>query len=418
MKVQESNGYLLKLWYGYRFIAVGVVNTLVGLVLLNVILSAVFLIKDYFLPTPGTGNIGRAPVEALYPGLNKNQVKALREETNSRPVIYEPFTQFKERPYQGKYVNVDRNGFRITKNQHPWPPPAGGLNIFLFGGSTTFGYGVSDDETIASHLQDYLTIRVGQDVRLYNFGRGWYYSTQERILFEELLASGLIPDLAIFMDGLNDFYYHANKPQLTYRLSHFVAQRQQLGYHVERFFSRTALMRAIRGVRNQLSNWFLGEETNGPFSQETDANANGGKFRDPKISDRVLERYQANKKIIEGVSSSFGVQPIFVWQPVPMYQYDLQYHPTGKFGSNAWWTQYGYERMADRNKKNELGNNFLWCGDIQKDEKQTLYVDTVHYSAGFSKTLAMYIANLLIERGFIEGSVEPSEELVDEAVKS
>ena len=408
MKMQESNGYLWKLWYGYQFLAISVVNTLVALVMLNAILFSLFLIKDYFYPTPFSEKFDRGPVKAPYPGLDENEVKALLKETNSRPVIYEPFTQFKERPYQGKYVNVDRSGFRHTKNQKPWPPPAGGLNIFLFGGSTTFGYGVSDDQTIASHLQDYLTNRLGQDVRIYNFGRGWYYSTQERILFEELLAFGFIPDMAIFIDGLNDFYYNTNKPQLTYRLSHFVAQRQQLGYHVKRFFSRTALMRAIRGIKNQLLKWFLGEENNGPFKEEKESNANGGKLKDPKISNRVLERYQANKKIIEGVSSTFGVQPIFVWQPVPMYQYDLRYHPTGKFGSNAWWTQYGYDRMAERNKKNELGKNFLWCGDIQKDEKRPLYVDTVHYSSGFSKTLAVYIANLLIERRFFEGSFEHS----------
>ena len=30
------------------------------------------------------------------------------------PHVYEPYTQFKERPYRGKYVNVDENGFRFV----------------------------------------------------------------------------------------------------------------------------------------------------------------------------------------------------------------------------------------------------------------------------------------------------------------
>ena len=28
-----------------------------------------------------------------------------------------------------------------------------------------------------------------------------------------------------------------------------------------------------------------------------------------------------------------------------------------------------------------MGNNFIWCADIQKGLKEPLYVDQVHYSA-------------------------------------
>ena len=129
----------------------------------------------------------------------------LLKETWSRPFMYEPFTQFKERPYRGNYVNIDNNGFRYTKNQGPWPPQSQNINIFLFGGSTTFGYGVSDNQTIASYLQQYLNEKLGRNVRVYNFGRGFYYLSQERVLYEQLLTSGFVPDIAIFIDGLNDF---------------------------------------------------------------------------------------------------------------------------------------------------------------------------------------------------------------------
>ena len=36
---------------------------------------------------------------------------------------------------------------------------------------------------------------------VYNFGCGRYYSTQERVLFEQLVSSGAVPDLAVFLDG-------------------------------------------------------------------------------------------------------------------------------------------------------------------------------------------------------------------------
>lgn len=113
--------------------------------------------------------------------------------------------------------------------------------------------------------------------------------------------------------------------------------------------------------------------------------------------------------MIEAVSIPFGVKPIFVWQPVPTYHYDQRYHPFSEkgFGQHS-YSQYGYEYMAELTKKNPLGDNFLWCADIQKDKEKSLYVDMVHYSAGFSKEFAMVIANLLVARHLAKVHVEDS----------
>ena len=160
-------------------------------------------------------------MKKIYPELSEEDINDLLIETWSRPYIYEKFTLFKERPYKGRYVNVDKEGFRITKNQGPWPPKNENFNIFLFGGSTTFGYGLPDDQTIASYLQEFLSNRLKQEVRVYNFGRGSYYSQQERILFEKLLFSGFIPDIAIFIDGFNDIYLIEGNPAFSKRFEQF-----------------------------------------------------------------------------------------------------------------------------------------------------------------------------------------------------
>src|SRR6185436_5392660 len=54
-----------------------------------------------------------------------------------------------------------------------------------------------------------------REPRVYNFGRGAYYSSQERALFEKLLVGGTVPDGAIFLDGLNDFMYYDDRPAMT-----------------------------------------------------------------------------------------------------------------------------------------------------------------------------------------------------------
>ena len=384
-----ANRFLKGLWSGYRFAALTLLNTLIALAVLNGILRAVFAVKDHFSRNPVSTKYGNGAV--VYPGLSEREVDHLLKETWSRPYVFEPFTQFKERPYRGSYVNVDTNGFRITKHQGPWPPESKSLNIFLFGGSTTFGYGVPDGQTVASYLQEYLTTRLNREVHLYNFGRGYYYSTQERILYEELLASGFVPDMAIFIDGLNDFYYIVNEPAFSDEFREFVAHGTTRGI-IKSFISKTSLGRAVRGFGHRL------------------ANLQSEKYSDPQLIDRVITRYLANKKVIEAVSISFGVKPIFVWQPAPTYHYDQRYYPFSKGGFREHsYSQHGYERMAEYIEKHRLGKNFLWCADIQKDEKEPMYVDKVHYSADFSKQFATAIVDLLFERHLVEPRSERSE---------
>jgi hypothetical protein len=103
-------------------------------------------------------------------------IRELLRETWNRGYAYEPFTYFKERPFTGKYVNVDPHGFRVTKEQGPWPPDRNRDFIFLFGGSTSFAYGLPDDQTVASYLQESL----------------WTQPTKRRPRFTTLLGVTII----------------------------------------------------------------------------------------------------------------------------------------------------------------------------------------------------------------------------------
>src|SRR6266513_2670043 len=186
----------------YSWSALHFFNAFVLFVALNI---AIVVASSFSSPSasgdPVSAKYGESKVATVYPGKSHEVIQDLLRETWSRPFLYEPFTGFKERPYRGNYVNVDEHGFRVSKNQASWPPDPRAFNIFVFGGSTTFGYGVSDVETIPSQLQEILRQTLGKPVSIFNFGRGFYYSTQERILFEQLLAEGHIPTLAVFIDG-------------------------------------------------------------------------------------------------------------------------------------------------------------------------------------------------------------------------
>ena len=144
--------------------------------------------------------------ELVYPGWSRDQLRLLLRETQERPLQFDPLMQFKEAPYEGRFVHVSSAGFRRGTETPPWPMLAGSYNIWVFGGSTTFGYGLPDGQTIPAQLELILRKRhPGVSLRVYNFGQAYFYSRQELALFQELLiASPAAPQLAVFIDGINE----------------------------------------------------------------------------------------------------------------------------------------------------------------------------------------------------------------------
>jgi len=390
-------GLLRLLTNYYSVLAVICFNTMLLFVLVNLIADAVLDARKHFEKraaaqgTPWAYRGFHESLTAVHPGMTKEQISKLIAETRKLTQGYDIYTQFKEDPCAGEYVNVDPRGFRPIRNQKPWPPPHGGGTVFIFGGSTTFGYGVADESTIASHFQELLTSRYGVSASVYNFGRGSYFSVQERLLFEKLLLSGFVPNMAIFIDGLNDLTLYEGEPAHSRDLKKMMQEGDvSLG--------RRAI-RALPLVRA----W----EAGSPSSQRANARRLQEDFKlassdqQAKILQSVVDRYIMNKRMTEAISRAFDVVPVFVWQPVPVYKYDEQYNIFGKFDyqSQLPWLRQGYILMADTVKAHPLGPHFVWSADIQENLKKPLYVDAVHYSSEMSKLLAEHILAEIMERG-------------------
>lgn len=385
-----------------------VLNVSVLVVFLNIALWVAFTVKDSLSPPKPSDPVSKRyenpNLKKIYPQLSEQAIRDLLYETWSRTLTYEPFTQFKEGPYKGRYVNVDPHGFRITGDPDSWPPDPNSLNIFIFGGSTLFGYGVPDDQTIASHLQRFLTTKLNRRVRVYNFGRGFYYSTQERILFENLVRSGFAPDMAIFVDGLNDFYFKEDIPALTSRLAECVkAKDRTTKDRVIELIGESDLpmFRLARGLRSRVERIARERSGTGSGSEtETDSSAGDEDADNNELAViSVVNRYMQNKKLIEAVAAAHDVKSVFVWQPVPTYKHDLKHDVFGeRSASRHYFSRHGYKYMAEHIDKLSLGDNFLWLADIQQDRQQSLYVDPVHYSGDMCDIISRTIGDLLFER--------------------
>ena len=390
-----------RLWQGIAFRAW---NSFICVLCLNLFLALVFRVADAYRygqtnPTnPVKQRYGQlqAGLLELYPGMSERQVNDLLNETWKRSLIYEPFTGFAEVPDKGEYVNVSANGYRVGKDQGPWPPQKEQqVVIFLFGGSNVFSYGVPDNVALGSKLQEMLRARLERPVAVYNFGRGYYYSTQERILFEQLLSAGYVPDMAIFVDGMNDFYH--TQMDLALRPADISKQDQEVSSAAlpRQLIQSVAIGRFAQAIQARLQNLVYKPSTTPARLNKSglvfDAEGNTPNYQSDLVS--VVERYFRNKTMIEGASTAFGVRSLFVWQPTPLYKYDLKYYLfKTRFEPQQLFSRDGYPMMkqaVDRRKPEK----FIWCADIQNEIHEPLYVDSVHYSSKMIGLVASCIAN-------------------------
>jgi hypothetical protein len=141
--------------------------------------------------------------------------------------------------------------------------------------------------------------------------------------------------------------------------------------------------------------WLRGRFTKAPVDAPQ---AKEPDYRDPAVLNAVVERWLANKKMIESLAATYGVRAVFVWQPIPLYKYDLRYHfflhSDQEFGGFA-RAEYGYPVVAALQAERRLGPDVLWLADMQQDKRENLYVDSVHYTAAFSKEIAGRICEFI-----------------------
>lgn len=328
--------------------------------------------------------VGLDRLAGAYPELTKNELASfLAERARVNRWEYEAFTEFRQVPVRGRFINVSELGFRLVKNQGPWPPDRAAFNVFFFGGSTTFGDGLPDGGALPSAFQEALPEVGGRRVRVYDFARPGYYSTQERILFEQLLLARVIPDFAVFVDGANETIREVESPERP-RWSGGATER--LALLVEEVNGHRTL-HALSALAQSLSVTRAGLKLL----------EKGRVLRPPPLPSApgVAERWLANRRMTEAVARRFSVPVLFAWQPIAVYEYDLSHHLTGGDFARLAPMAATYVEMK-RLLAAHPEDRVLWLADIQKERRENLYVDEVHYTARFSKELAGEIVKGLL----------------------
>lgn len=134
-----------------------------------------------------------------HPNADLETINFTRELVNYRDYKYKSFIGWKGPVLNGEYIKTDKQGRRFTLqsannfSEH---------TIHLFGGSTMWGYGVSDSNTIPSILSSKFNFPA------INYGEQAYNSRQELNLLIENLDSIKPGDFVVFYDGVNDVFHN------------------------------------------------------------------------------------------------------------------------------------------------------------------------------------------------------------------
>lgn len=126
------------------------------------------------------------------------QKNFMTEYQGTANIPYKSFVGWQSREYHGKYINVSPNGLRITGFENKYP---GSPTIHFFGGSTMWGFGLSDDGSLPS--------LVGKETNLNTVNYAELAWTSRQSLNRLLMHLDSIKpdDLVVFYDGGTDASY-------------------------------------------------------------------------------------------------------------------------------------------------------------------------------------------------------------------
>ena len=303
---------------------------------------------------------------------------SIEELPSSRYFAFDQFQMWNSIPgYEDKGLNISAQGFR--KNSSDERLEMGNALVFLLGGSTVFGVGVSDDETISSHLQTMMD-RNCDRYQVINAGVIGYYSTQELIHIHRNLVRRN-PVMIVALTGRNDAFYSLHPAYRYDSIPYHGLMREKLGALDPYYQGETTrltplhLERLIRGMLKAL-----------PFDWLREWRLGGLEIA-PEGIDIFIRNQQSIQALLAGLGIEYHLflQPTVAFPERSLHKGELNY-------LKAFYLQAlnkSYQNLAS--KAHEELDPRWFQGFVHLREDGKLFIDDVHLSPLGSKLLARSI---------------------------
>ena len=287
-------------------------------------------------------------------------ISNLIEKKDAEQYAYEPWLMFRLADYQSDKINIRGFERKSVPDAFFKDGSSDTIDIYFFGGSTMFGYHLSDNETIPSKfVRACMNENLSKSIRVKNFGIPHYYSKQELMLLTSLLFKGDRPDIVVFFDGINDFY------------------PARMLYYDRPFFSY-ALQQSFEGKMLQRRNQTFVDSTDDLYNtpagiSETDYN------------NALITKYTNNIRMAANLCKTAAIKSYFFCQPVRFYSKDST---TKNHVKGNWQRIESIYRKIEENR-DSLGN-FYFLGDVNEERG---YIDGCNYTSAFADEIAKEILN-------------------------
>lgn len=217
---------------------------------------------------------------------------------------YVPYALWGHTTMTGEAININDDGTRRV-------PGAicdeDAYRVFAYGGSTMWGMGAPDWETIPAYLQQSLETTLDRPVCVVNFGQMSYVSTQGVILLMRSLQSGTVPDLVVFYDGINDV--------IAARQTGDPGAHRNMGVFTSIFNDpdqSSSTHPLILWLRGTYAFRFVDALVEEPEATVTD---DSSPQSESSLAEGIVNAYLANYQIVAGMADTFGFDYRFFWQP-------------------------------------------------------------------------------------------------------
>ena len=304
-----------------------------------------------------------------------------REMRRSLRFDYQPYVVWEAADFQGNTLVIDQDGLRRT--MYSECEGSNAYTIWMFGGSTMWGWGSPDWATIPSQLAERYR-QSGRVVCVRNYGQPAWVNTQEVIkLFLELKRATRPPDLVVFYDGINDAYsfyqsggkidVHHNVDSIARGFRHSQdARGGSFGYVAD---SNLAQLLIKAGL------WLREKKGGAPSRNVPDA----------ELKKQLDIAYLGNMDLVELLARKYGFACAFFWQPCilagakPLTQEERALRNDARQelgGENG-----EFERMYDLVRTQQRPH--LFCiADAFDNQAETLYLDWAHVGPQGNRLIA------------------------------
>jgi lysophospholipase L1-like esterase len=327
-----------------------------------------------------------------------------KEWWNSYQVAWEPYAYWRRLPHDGEYIHVGEDGLRRT-----WTPSASdgaappAARVYMFGGSTLWGFGARDDHTIPSCLARALAEHPGPPVAVSNLAETGYVSTQGVLTLLRRLQHGDVPDLVVFYDGINDIFstYQAGEAGLTQNEHRRRKEFNLLGEHSGRtpylagaaayhLLKETAIYRWTESLVRMASPPVLPGSFAPPLEDADCA----------RLAADTAAVYLANVRILHALAEQFGFQVLCFWQPMLFDKPTLTAYEAGQAEA------FGYlEDLVTRTtdavragRDPSLQDTLLLLSNTFDGVSEPLFLDFCHVAEGGNAMLAAAMLEPVRER--------------------